>query len=106
MQDSLNETNRRIHDPSSERNRDVLQSKIRDLVGQFKELKRIHERELEQRGIAEEALREQSLTLEVLNQTGHKLVAEQDLKKIVQAVTDGGREISKAAFGAFFYNTT
>ena len=46
----------------------------------------------------------QTHTLEILNGTSEKLVAEHDIEKIVQAVTDGGREITKAAFGAFFYN--
>jgi PAS domain S-box-containing protein len=32
------------------------------------------------------------------------LVAEQDLHKVVQLVTDAGRELSGAEFGAFFYN--
>ncbi|MEO7426423.1 MAG: PAS domain S-box protein [Fibrobacteria bacterium] len=43
--------------------------------------------------------------LEVLNKTGASLVAEHDLEKILQLVTDGGREITRAAFGAFFYNS-
>jgi PAS domain S-box-containing protein len=60
----------------------------------------------EMRGVAEESLRIDGIALEVLNRTSTKLVAEHDLKNIVQAVTDGGLEISNAAFGAFFYNTT
>lgn len=43
-------------------------------------------------------------TLEVLNRVNTGLVAERDLEKIVQSVTDAGREASGAAFGAFFYN--
>ncbi|HUR60489.1 MAG TPA: PAS domain S-box protein, partial [Opitutaceae bacterium] len=49
-------------------------------------------------------LERQSRSLEGLNQAGTALVAELDLEKIVQRVTDIGREISGAAFGAFFYN--
>ncbi|HKP94333.1 MAG TPA: PAS domain S-box protein [Fibrobacteria bacterium] len=49
--------------------------------------------------------RQAQATLESLNRTAEALVAERELEKIVQAVTDGGREISGAAFGAFFYNT-
>jgi PAS domain S-box-containing protein len=52
----------------------------------------------------EAALREESRTLEVLNQTGAALAAELDLANIVQKVTDAGTELSSAAFGAFFYN--
>jgi PAS domain S-box-containing protein len=49
-------------------------------------------------------LREQARLLEGLNQVGTALVAELDLEKIVQRVTDVGRELTGAAFGAFFYN--
>ena len=58
---------------------------------------------IEQAGLRVEA-QAHTRTLEILNGISEKLVAEHDLEKIVQAVTDGGREISKAAFGAFFYN--
>lgn len=52
----------------------------------------------------EEELRRRTRTLELLNRVSNTLVAELELEKIVQAVTDAGREISGAAFGAFFYN--
>jgi PAS domain S-box-containing protein len=55
---------------------------------------------------AVEALREEAHSLEVLNRTGALLAAELDLERIVQAVTDAATELSGAAFGAFFYNTT
>lgn len=42
--------------------------------------------------------------LEVLAQIGSMLAAERDLDRLVQAVTDAGRELTEAAFGAFFYN--
>jgi PAS domain S-box-containing protein len=42
--------------------------------------------------------------IEKLNDTGILLAAELDLEKIVQAATDTAREVSGAAFGAFFYN--
>ncbi len=51
-------------------------------------------------------LREQTRLLEGLNQVGSALVAELDLEKLVQRVTDVGREITGAAFGGFFYNVT
>ncbi|WP_187829952.1 ATP-binding protein [Siccirubricoccus phaeus] len=53
---------------------------------------------------AEEALREETRTLEVLHHTGIALAAELDLGRVVQMVTDAGTEVSGAAFGAFFYN--
>jgi PAS domain S-box-containing protein len=51
-----------------------------------------------------DALRQQTHRLETLNRIGIALSAELDLEKIVQMATDAGREISRAAFGAFFYN--
>jgi PAS domain S-box-containing protein len=53
---------------------------------------------------AEEALLEESRTLETLNQTGAALAAELDLDKLVQMVTDAGVSLTGAKFGAFFYN--
>ena len=61
-------------------------------------------RDIRARRRAEREFREQSETLEVLNRTGAALAAELDLDRIVQMVTDAGREVSGAAFGAFFYN--
>jgi PAS domain S-box-containing protein len=60
-------------------------------------------KELEQRRAAEARLQEHAETLEILNRTSAQLVAERDLEKILQAVTDAGKEITLAAFGAFFY---
>jgi PAS domain S-box-containing protein len=58
------------------------------------------ERERDQRRKAEMAEEE----LRILQRLGMTLSAELDLKKLVQAVTDAGRELSKAEFGAFFNN--
>ena len=49
-------------------------------------------------------LREEARTLEVLNRTGITIASELDLERLVQSVTDAGRELSGAAFGAFFFN--
>jgi PAS domain S-box-containing protein len=49
-------------------------------------------------------LREEARTLEVLNRTGVTIASEFDLERLVQAVTDAGRELSGAEFAAFFYN--
>ena len=53
----------------------------------------------------EEMLRQRTRSLEIVNQVGNALAGELELNKIVQMVTDAGREISGAQFGAFFYNT-
>ncbi|MFN7972398.1 MAG: ATP-binding protein [Acidobacteriota bacterium] len=47
---------------------------------------------------------EREEVLEVVNRVGRLLTAELDLEKLVQAVTDAATELSRAAFGAFFYN--
>jgi PAS domain S-box-containing protein len=52
---------------------------------------------------AEDALREESRTLETLNRTGTALVAELDLERLVQMITDAAVEVIGAQFGAFFY---
>jgi PAS domain S-box-containing protein len=57
------------------------------------------------RACAEDALREASHRLEILNRTGAALAAELDLERLVQLVTDAGVELTGAQFGAFFYNT-
>ncbi|MCK1283888.1 PAS domain S-box protein [Bradyrhizobium sp. 44] len=56
-----------------------------------------------QRG-AEEAIREERHALEVLNRAGSALAAETDIQRLVQIVTDAGVELTRAEFGAFFYN--
>jgi PAS domain S-box-containing protein len=48
--------------------------------------------------------REESRTLDTLNRTGIAVVAEHDLQRLVQMVTDAGVELCHAQFGAFFYN--
>lgn len=42
--------------------------------------------------------------LETINAVGRNLSAELDQKKLVQQVTDAATQLSKAEFGAFFYN--
>lgn len=52
----------------------------------------------------EDALQAEKRKLQVLNRLGFDLTGEKEVQKVVQAVTDAGRELSGAAFGAFFYN--
>lgn len=53
-----------------------------------------------------ERLRDETEALEVLNRTCAAIAAELDLDAAVQLVTDAGRSLSGAQFGAFFYNVT
>ncbi len=62
-------------------------------------------RDISRRKATENALTRRTRTLEVLNRVGELLVAERDVGKIVQTVTDAAREVTGAGFGAFFYNT-
>jgi PAS domain S-box-containing protein len=55
---------------------------------------------------ADEALREEARTLDVLNRVGTAIAAELDLERSVQVVTDAATELTGAAFGSFFYNVT
>ena len=53
---------------------------------------------------SEAALREETRTLETLNRVNAELAVDLDLKRLVQTVTDAGREMTGAAFGAYFHN--
>ncbi len=53
---------------------------------------------------ADAALRDESRSLETLNNTGSAIAAELNLERLVQMVTDAGVELTGAQFGAFFYN--
>jgi signal transduction histidine kinase/PAS domain-containing protein/ActR/RegA family two-component response regulator len=55
---------------------------------------------------SEEALRDETRTLELLNKAGTTLASKLDLQALLQAVTDAATELSGARFGAFFYNAT
>ncbi|HVY17159.1 MAG TPA: ATP-binding protein [Rhodopila sp.] len=55
---------------------------------------------------ADETAREERRALEVLNRAVSALSAENDPQRLVQIVTDAGVELTQAAFGAFFYDTT
>ena len=63
-------------------------------------------REVTERKRAEQALRDETRILEILHQTGKTIASELDLQTVVQAVTDAATQLSKAQFGAFFYNVT
>lgn len=46
----------------------------------------------------------ESAALRILNQTAGRIAAELDPDKLIQAVVDAGVELTRAQFGAFFYN--
>jgi signal transduction histidine kinase/ActR/RegA family two-component response regulator len=53
----------------------------------------------------EQALRDESRVLELLNETGTVIASQLELQTLVQAVTDAATKLSGAKFGAFFYTT-
>jgi PAS domain S-box-containing protein len=53
---------------------------------------------------SEDAIRNESRKLAVLNRSGAALAAEIEVDRIVQIVTDACTELTGAQFGAFFYN--
>lgn len=56
------------------------------------------------RKTTEETLREQADALLILNEVGRLISGELTLQKIVQAVTNAATGLTRADFGAFFYN--
>jgi PAS domain S-box-containing protein len=63
-------------------------------------------RDITARKHTEEALREETRILEILNETGTALASELDLQSLLQTVTDAATQLTGAQFGAFFYNST
>lgn len=61
-------------------------------------------RDITEQRRAEEALRDETRMLELLNRTVASLSSELDLQSLVQTVTDAATELSGARFGAFFHN--
>ncbi len=60
--------------------------------------------DITERRKAEDSLIVETRALETLNRTGVVISSELDLEHVVQVVTDAGRTLTGAAFGAFFYN--
>jgi PAS domain S-box-containing protein len=72
--------------------------------GQAEQITLITIHDITERKSALVALRESEEELRILHRVGATLASELDLQKLVQTVTDAGRELSQAEFGAFFYN--
>ena len=72
--------------------------------GQAGQITLITIQDITERKSALVALRESEEELRILHRVGATLASELDLKKLIQTVTDAGRELSQAEFGAFFYN--
>ncbi|HEX2854864.1 MAG TPA: PAS domain S-box protein [Opitutaceae bacterium] len=60
--------------------------------------------DIHQHKLTAEALREEYIVTEQLNGVARALATELDLARIVQIITDAGTRITRAQFGAFFYN--
>ncbi|WP_423148269.1 PAS domain S-box protein [Rubrolithibacter danxiaensis] len=62
-------------------------------------------RDISERKLSEEKLREHSENLEILNSIGKAISEDLDTQSILQKVTDSTTRLMGAEFGAFFYNT-
>lgn len=60
--------------------------------------------DITERKQVEDALRDETRVLELLNTTGSAIAANLDLQTLVQTATDAATQLSGAKFGAFFYN--
>jgi PAS domain S-box-containing protein len=78
-------------------------SPIRDASGKIIGASKIA-RDITARKRMEEALRDESRILELLNETGRMIASQLELQTLVQSVTDAATQLSGARFGAFFYN--
>ena len=63
-------------------------------------------RDVTERRRAEEALREETRMLELLNRTGTVLASDLELASVVQRLIEAATQLSAARFGAFFYKIT
>ncbi len=80
-------------------------SLIRDSTGRIIGASKIA-RDITRQKHDQAALREHSQILELLAAAGTSIASALDLQTILQRVTDLGRQLSGAQFGAFFYNVT
>ncbi len=78
-------------------------SPIRDGFGRIAGASKIA-RDITRQKRAEEALREQSRVLELLDSTGRVIASKLDLQAVLQTVTDTATTVTGAKYGAFFYN--
>ncbi|MDB6170640.1 MAG: hypothetical protein JWM88_3504 [Verrucomicrobia bacterium] len=83
----------------------LMVSPMRDSAGKIIGASKIA-RDVTAQKQAEAALREEYAIVEDLNTVARTLASELDPAKIVQTITDAGTRITRAAFGAFFYNKT
>ena len=83
----------------------VTISPIKDSRGEIVGASKIA-RDITERIRVENALREETQTLELINETGAVLGSTLELDKLLQTITDAATKISGAQFGAFFYNVT
>jgi PAS domain S-box-containing protein len=60
--------------------------------------------DISDRRASQDALQEETHSLEILNATLSAVASDLDLERLVQRVTDAGVEMTGAQFGAFFYN--
>jgi hypothetical protein len=73
-------------------------------TGQYEDAAARLNREAEALRESEQALLEQTETLETIARVGKVVAAELDMPKLVQAITDVGTKVTGAQFGTFLFN--
>jgi PAS domain S-box-containing protein len=80
-------------------------SPVMDLQGRITGASKIA-RDITQRKRMEEALRDETRVLELLNATGMSIASTLELRELLQTAIDATTQISGAEFGVVFYNTS
>jgi PAS domain S-box-containing protein len=80
-------------------------SPVRDATGRIVGAAKIGH-DISARRRVERALKDEAATLETLHRVGQAVASQLELESIVQVVTDAAKDLTGAAFGAFFYNVT
>jgi len=83
----------------------IISCLITFMIFLSKSQSRMLEKDISLRQKAEAELVDEQKIVELTSKIGLNFKAESDLKDIVQMVTDTATELTKAKFGAFFYNT-
>jgi PAS domain S-box-containing protein len=83
----------------------VTISPVKDATGRVIGASKIA-RDITARKQFEAAANDERRILELLNKTGSVIASQLELQSLVQSVTDTGKELTDAQFGAFFYNVT
>ena len=96
---------KRLHKDGYEIDISLTISPIKDLNGAIIGASKVA-RDITEQVRSQELIKKHTRDLEVLNTIGKSISEKMDVNLILQRVTDATTQVTGAAFGAFFYNTT